>query len=501
MRFTWWGAVAVSHRWLGIAGCLLFIVWFGSGIAMIYVRMPAVTPAERFAHLPALDATKLHVPLSDAARIAGATPAVPVQLTMLGDRPVYRFGGRSPATVFADRLERLEHVDDERARLLAAAFAPGRATALRLVGTVTIPDQWTLQSRADLPLHQFQLGDQAGTTLYVSSRTGEVVMETTRNERLWAYVGPVAHWLYLPVLRRNGPLWTRVIIWLSIAGCLLCITGLVAGLWRVAPWAGFSVRRGRPMSPYVGWMKWHHYAGLVFGVITLTWTFSGLLSMGPFPLLSSEGVTADQRRALTGEPPGLDGLSTSATRVAIDSASRMLTPKELSLLTFRGSRYWIASEDPIRRVVVPVAHPETVVTSFARSEMEAIAREAIAGTPIKDLQWLDDYDDHYYDRQHLRPLPVLRARYADADGTWMYLDPSRGSIALVVRRRDRVNRWLYQGLHSFDFRWLRDRRPLWDVVLIMLSIGGIAGAATSLVPAWRRLRRHGRSLFRIGVRS
>jgi hypothetical protein len=40
-----------------------------------------------------------------------------------------------------------------------------------------------------------------------------------------------------------------------------------------------------------------------------------------------------------------------------------------------------------------------------------------------------------------------------------------------------------------------NRRPLWDAVLILLSIGGIAGSATSLVPTCRRLRRHCRSRF------
>lgn len=36
--------------------------------------------------------------------------------------------------------------------------------------------------------------------------------------------------------------------------------------------------------------------------------------------------------------------------------------------------------------------------------------------------------------------------------------------------------------------WLRDRRPLWDVVVVTLSLGGLAGVITSLVPAWRRVR-------------
>ena len=42
-------------------------------------------------------------------------------------------------------------------------------------------------------------------------------------------------------------------------------------------------------------MKWHHYAGLLFGVITLTWTYSGLLSMGPFNWFQPDGGRGRQR--------------------------------------------------------------------------------------------------------------------------------------------------------------------------------------------------------------
>ena len=56
----------------------------------------------------------------------------------------------------------------------------------------------------------------------------------------------------------------------------------------------------------------------------------------------------------------------------------------------------------------------------------------------------------------------------------------------------RWNRWLYHGLHSLDFPFLYNRRPLWDVVLIVLSAGGLVLSATTLVPSWRRLARHAR---------
>jgi hypothetical protein len=254
------------------------------------------------------------------------------------------------------------------------------------------------------------------------------------------------------------------------------------------------MRGAAAMSPYVGWMKWHHYAGLLFGLITLTWTFSGLLSMGPFPLLSSEGATALQRRTLTGTPPDFSRISLDQIRAAIATARQSLLPKEMSLVAFRNRWYWIAAESPTRRVIIPAGAPAQSMTEFDRSELELIVRESAGDAAVADLRWLTDYDDYYYDRTRTRSLPVLRAQYADRERTWMYLDPSLGAIALVTRRPDRMNRWLYHGLHSLDFPWLHHRRPLWDAVLILLSIGGIAGSVTSLVPTCRRLRRHGLSM-------
>lgn len=61
-----------------------------------------------------------------------------------------------------------------------------------------------------------------------------------------------------------------------------------------------------------------------------------------------------------------------------------------------------------------------------------------------------------------------------------------------VDRGARWNRWLYHGRHSLDFPFWYYRRPLWDIVLIGLSLGGFVLSATTLMPAWRRLARHAR---------
>ena len=89
-------------------------------------------------------------------------------------------------------------------------------------------------------------------------------------------------------------------------------------------------------------------------------------------------------------------------------------------------------------------------------------------------------------------LPVLRVRFADPQRTWLYLDPKRGAIVRKEERLSRLNRWLYHGLHSLDFPFLYYRRPLWDVVVIVLSVGGIVLSVTTMWAAFRRLRRAAR---------
>jgi len=47
-----------THRWLGIGGCLLFVMWFVSGVVMMYVGYPTLTEGERLAGLRALEDRK-----------------------------------------------------------------------------------------------------------------------------------------------------------------------------------------------------------------------------------------------------------------------------------------------------------------------------------------------------------------------------------------------------------------------------------------------------------
>jgi hypothetical protein len=512
-----------THRWLGIAGCVLFVAWFFSGIVMMYVRMPTVAGEERLARSAPLDLSRVTVTPEAAAERAGAS-VEGLTVAMLGDRPVYRFdgGGRNGrgtqgSVIFADTGEPFEGITSAEAEIVARRWEPGYAGVLRYDGYVTEPDQWTLQARNAMPMHRFALDDAAGTRLYVSEVTGDLALRTTRRERVWGYLGPVIHWVYFTPLRRNGELWSEFVIWSSLIGCAMCVTGIVWGLMRFSPFARFRMRGAQVRSPYVGMMKWHHVAGLLFGVFSLTWTYSGLLSMGPFDWFQPAGGRGRAQRE--GGRAGGGAARTAPTlddlRAAHATLSRSFVPKSMELVRVQGRRYWVAEEPPSdadawrspslnprqhrpvleRRYVAADRPGDGSFTSFPRESMAAVARAAMPDVAVVEAQWLTAYDGYYYSSSESRPLPVLRVRFADPQETWVYVDPSRGGVVQRSEKVTRLRRWLYQGLHSLDFPALYYKRPLWDMVVIALSIGGLVLSATTLTPAWKRLARHARRPF------
>ena len=130
------------HRYLGIPLSVLFVVWFASGIVMMYTGdMPRLTPELRLERLPGLDFDRIALSPAAAARRAylSPTPRRAVLLTVM-DRPAYRLDG---VTVFADTGERLAEVGPTAAAAVASRFTRRPLDAVEYVGTLTEPDQWT----------------------------------------------------------------------------------------------------------------------------------------------------------------------------------------------------------------------------------------------------------------------------------------------------------------------------------------------------------------------
>ena len=62
-------------------------------------------------------------------------------------------------------------------------------------------------------------------------------------------------------------------------------------------------------------------------------------------------------------------------------------------------------------------------------------------------------------------------------------------IVAQVHRLNRVERWLYNGLHSLDFSFWYDKRPLWDIGMIALLLGCLASTTIGFCLGIKRMRR------------
>jgi len=499
----------LSHRYLGTALGALFVLWFASGIVMIYAGgMPQLSPELRRERLAALNTAAITLSPAEAAERATVEDPQRATIVTVLDRPAYRFGGR---TVFADTGEILAPVDQATSQSIAARFLSVPPSEIEFMHTVSEPDQWTMTQSRALPLLKFRALDDDKTELYVSPRNAEVVLATTNQDRLLAWLGVIPHWLYFAPLRLNQPLWYAVVVYASEVACVVALLGLVVGLMRFKPTKPLRVMAS---IPYAGWMRWHYVAGAIFGVFTLTWAFSGLLSMEPFEWTNATGLEFE-RDVMSGG--ALEPARFPKAEPAVWSAiAGERAIKEIELTRIQDEPYYvvrlgrtaaavrrerlhqpypIAGRAEADRLLVSASTMKVKREPFSAESLVQRLEAAAPGVAVVEQAVLTEYDDYYYSRRGQTPLPVLRIKFDDPMQTWVYVDPTMSQVLAAVHRLNRVERWFYNGLHSLDFAfWYRSW--LWDVGVILLCLGGLTTSAIGTVIGYGRLWRGVRSAVR-----
>ena len=501
----------LTHRYVGIALSVIFVSWFASGIAMLYGRgMPRLTPDLRLERIAPIDVSAVRLSASEALERADLDSSDRVTLLTIMDRPAYRFsGGGESTTVFADTGELLFDIDAAQAQSLAAAFVRLPEDRLHHVARLIEPDQWSLTIRQG-PMYKFTVEDDAGTQVYVSERNADVTVLTTRGSRALAWVGAIPHFLYFAPLRLNQPLWRAVVLWTSGIGIGLALLGIILGILQLRVTRPFRFARIGSYLPYSGWMRWHYITGLVFGVFTLTFVFSGWLSMEPWGWATRAGRFGGELREAFTRSAGDLAAFPALTADAWKTIAAGQPIKEVEYVRIQDEPFFLVRRNPDAGAGTEIRGHEpyfavrardaaqTVVNArtlqlhdrdFTSDTLLARVKRAIPETDIVDAEMLTTYDSYYYSRDGLAPLPVLRVKLDDPDRTWLYIDPRMSQLVGRVHRLDRAERWLYNGLHSLDFSFWYYRRPLWDVGMILLSLGGLTTSAIGLCLGLKRVVR------------
>jgi uncharacterized iron-regulated membrane protein len=460
----------LTHRWLGIAACMLFAIWFASGLVMLHVPFPKLTAAETRVGLPAIDWQQVRV---QPASLASARSLV---LEMRGRRAVWRtqaWDDKRLTTIDAATGQVIGNAGRDEAATIAASFGDAPVVDLEAIHN----DQWSVAGRYDphRPLWKAELGGAAGRVLYVSSTTGAVVLDTDRRERFWNWLGSVPHWIYPTVLRQDQPLWRQVVLWVSGPAILVAATGMWIGILRTRP--GRRRYGKRRMTPYRGWMHWHHVAGLAGGVFLTLWIFSGWLSVDPGRLFASEGVGDASRQAYATAPTTSIDLRRLA--MAADGAVRV---ELLTAANARSAVVWYRDGASRHR---DLARFDTLVLPAA--DIVAAASKLVTGGRLAGVDRLTAPDAYWYDPDGDLQLPILRLRYDDEAATSLHIDPATGVILGEVDARRRLYRWLFDLFHRWDLNVLQGNPRV--ILVWLLSLAGLVTSVSAARLGWQRLVR------------
>jgi uncharacterized iron-regulated membrane protein len=477
-------AVLALHRWLGVGVGLLMTIWCLSGFVMLFWDYPRLLPAEELRGLEIL-----RMPAATGlARVdlPSHQPLASARIEMLAGHAVLRVApaGERGRTIRQVRATPLAY--DLATGAPRTALAPGDPAVIArefaaqsgIAGPVTAlaetpVDQWTVQTYArNAPLYRADFADPAGNRIYISGPSGEVVQQATRAERFWGWLGAVPHWLYPTLLRQEVALWTQMVIWSSLLGCFLTIAGFAVGIARL--------RRSENGygSPFRGLWWWHHTLGLVFGILTLTWVASGLLSMNPWGLLDSNAGPAERER-LRGPADWQSVRSAFAALPEVPAGTVRLEAAPLG-----GKVFVIATRADGTAIRLS---PQGAPVPLDAAEM----RKALSGVPLTSLVLLREDDAYYRDIS----IPVWRAILADPTATRLYIDATSGQLVRAFDGNARSFRWLHNGLHSFDFAVLGQGGLRFTLVLALLA-GVTLVCASGTWMAWRKARRDLRRLHR-----
>ncbi len=483
------------HRLLGFLLSLLFLMWFVSGIVMINHSFPRASQEKRLKNQSPIQGT---LPSADQIRdiLPDSVRLDALSLEMFLDRPILNLRGKGlPEALYADSMRAVELVDEPVFHKIVARWC---SAPVEHVDTLYELDQWIPfeRNRERLPIYKYVFADEARHELYLSPKDGEVLQFTNKDERFWAWLGAIPHWVYFTPLRQHQSLWINFVKWASGIGAIMCLIGFGFGVW-----IAWKTRHTRRLSPYrKPWYHWHYMSGLFFGLFAAAFAFSGMMSLMDIPdwmkkkTNERSGYTQLARRErMNGKMVGLDAYKLDYRTVLVSVPN----VKKIEWASWNTFPYYRLNTD--QEVLLIDASDSANVRAFRLTE-EMIQKDLIrkyGDSAFFVVERLTAYDADYFSlKTNHNSLPVYRVCLNDELHTRLYYNPT----TLTLRRIDdnsRIRHILYRGLHCLEFKFLTDRPWLWSFTMYTLMIGGTGLSLTGVVLSIKWFVRKIRNWFRI----
>ncbi|WP_074407363.1 PepSY domain-containing protein [Aquimarina megaterium] len=458
------------HHWLGTFFCALFLIWFLSGFVMMYQSFPNLSETERIEMLSSSVNTEVLSPKT-VFKNDTIDEISQLRLNYVLNRPVFHLitdqGG-----IFSKYADNGQKVILTKEIALKIAAKNTGITANSTIQILTELDQWIPRTKylPHMPIFKIEFEDENNTLVYISSVTGELLAINTSSERFWSWVGAIPHWIYFKDIRIHNTLWAQLVTWLAALGFIMVITGIITGLvrYKKKPKAKFKRFKNK-------WYNYHYYFGLVFGIFVCTWIFSGWMSMTPFgwtpsTQLQKEEVLKWQMQKHTINYYNEDSWSSFLNQLEQKKF------KEVSFNFFQNNVYaQVFFQNTSSLYSLYNANPSLSIDSYQK-----IVNSFSLENEVKESILLKEYDNYYYSRHNDKDLPIIRIK--TTKNITYYINPKTTRVVYKCATKNKIQRWIYHGLHSLDFSFLAWNRPLWDIVLFILLTGGtvLSFSATGL---------------------
>jgi len=475
-----------THRFLGAVLSIFFVAWFISGLVLIYHKYPKYSPDEELKHsarlpeaLPSTDSLRTvlssqaldTLPLEEL-ELSGGTYADPRARLVLspeeGERRELAFDGDSLHALVLDRS-------------YLESIAGRWGQRIERIDTLDDLDQWTPFSRLrdDLPFYRLHLSGGTGHEVYVSSVTGEVLQESTRSERLWAWVGAIPHWIYFTYIRSQSELWRWIIIVIGAFGTFMALTGFYLGIVYYRTRAKKKAKKLFSPFPRKRY-QWHHFFGTVGGVLIIAWVLTGMLSVVCYPRTETKDYPVDR---LEGKPLALSEYKTDLTTLRLGEP-------ELRSLSFSslGDIPILRAEGGKDAHYYDARSTEPKLLSLDSTEILRELRSVFGPQHRYVTDYLTKYDTYYIHRAGKHPLPVWRVAIDTKDHHTYYVDPKTGSFQMYADN-ERIDAWRFMKFHRLQFTFLVNTPGVWTVVMWVFMLIGLVSSLTGLMLTFDYVRR------------
>ena len=470
-----------AHKYTGIIISGFFLMWFVTGVILIYHPYPKLSEREYNSMKETLPSSLPELAYMQE-RIDGEPESIRIR-QFQGQTLMDIKTEKGKYQLTTDTLNDIKPIDFKCVEKVARQWTD--APVIK-VDTLHQRRQWVLYTKyeKELPIYKFHFEDKDKTQLFISGRTADVQQLTTAKTRFWAYIGAIPHKLYIPAIRKDVDRWKAFIVTGASVCLAAALTGFVYGLYIFLRRKRVKGEWGNPYRKR--WQRIHFSFGLIFGIFLIWWAISGIFSMSRVPqwIIRTEAPFTFDKTRLWGK----NLLPMDNYRLSFNKLKETYPQlKEISLARFADIPVYVVIEGENKRYVDASTEQVKILHIPQKTIEEGFSKMYGEDTPVK-VSILNEYDNYYVNLRSTYTLPVYKVEVGNNDEELYYISPEDGYIKYLNKNK-KADKWLFSAIHYLNLPWLISRPWLWTVCIWILCSGCAVVCLSGVVLGMKSLLR------------